>query len=305
MIEPIFTLKVTKQEDTYGVYEYEPLNASFGHSIGNALRRTMLSAIPGSAITYVKFEQANHLFSTIDGVKESVLDIVLNLKKIRFNQVGDEPVTMKLSAKEGQVTAKDFQGEATIINTDLYLAHVTDKKAKLDIEVIVENGYGYQSSEERESKTGYIAIDSFFSPVNRVNFSVEEARVGRKSNYDRLILEVWTDGSILPIEAIQQASEILTTHFQGFQKGTDFESETVIEQPKTTNINQDNKVYETIIDELNLPSRVINALLREGIETVGGLLERGKEDLTNLKGVGKKSIELIEEELKKMEVELE
>ncbi|MCA9372048.1 DNA-directed RNA polymerase subunit alpha [Candidatus Woesebacteria bacterium] len=304
MIEPIFSLKVEQQDQTHGVFVYEPLNASFGNSIGNALRRTLLSSLPGAAITYVKFTKANHLFATIPGVKESVLDIVLNLKKVRFVGVGEEPVMMKLNVKEGEVTAAALEGEAEVVNKDQYIAYVTDKKASLELEVVVENGYGYQSSNECDPMTGYIAVDASFSPVKRVNFKVEEARVGRKSNYDRLVMEVWTDGSIEPLEAVKEASLILAKHFEGFHAGTTFESETAIEKPITTNITADNKINETIIDELNLPSRVINALLREGIETVGGLLERGKEDLTNLKGVGKKSIELIEEELKKMDVEL-
>lgn len=305
MIEPMFTISVEEQTNTYGKFVYEPLHASFGNSIGNAMRRTLLSSLPGAAISYIKFQKAPHFFTTIPGVKESVLDIVLNLKQVRFKATGEGPFTFTLSVKGAQkVYAKDIQSEVEVINGDLYLGQITDDKASLDFDGTIEVGYGYQAADDKETKAGYTTVDSAFSPVIKVNFKVEEARVGRTSNFDRLILEVWTDGTVTPADAVKEASMILTRHFQGINEGKSKQIEETATPVggETDTVNP--KVYETIIDELNLPSRVINALLRENIETVADLVERGKEELTNLKGVGKKSIDLIVEELKKMDVEL-
>lgn len=305
MLEPMFSISLEEQTNTYGKFVYEPLHASFGNSIGNAMRRTLLSSLPGAAIGYVKFQKAPHFFTTIPGVKESVLDIVLNLKQVRFKVNGEGPFSFNLAVKGAQkVYAKDIQGEVEIVNGDLYLGQITDDKASLEFDGIVEVGYGYQSADDKEAKTGYTAVDSAFSPVIKVNFKVEEARVGRTSNFDRLIMEVWTDGTVNPADAVKEASMILTKHFQGIHEGKSKQIEDTSEAMNTDADAVNPKVYETIIDELNLPSRVINALLRENIETVADLVERGKEELTNLKGVGKKSIDLIVEELKKMDVEL-
>jgi DNA-directed RNA polymerase subunit alpha len=301
----MFHVTIEEQSDTYTKFVYEPLNTSFGNSIGNALRRTLLSSLQGAVMSYVKFEKAPHLFTTIPGIKESVLDFVLNLKQVRFKANGEGPFNVNISLKGAQkVYAKDIQGEAEVVNGDLYLGEITDAKSSLDMEGIVEVGYGYRPSEEKETKTGYVALDSAFSPVQKVNFKVEEARVGRKSNYDRLILEVWTDGSVSPEEALKESAMILSKHFLGISEGRNEALELAGEAETIALEKKNPKAYETIIDELNLPSRVINALLRENIETVADLVERGKEDLTNLKGVGKKSIDLIVDELKKMEVEL-
>ncbi len=305
MLEPQFSLTVQEESNTYAKFVYEPLDASFGHSIGNALRRTLLSSLPGAVMGYVTFKKAPHFFTTIPGVKESVLDIVLNLKQIRFKANGEGPFHVNLSVKGAKkVYAKDITGEVEAVNGDLYIAEVTDDKASLDFDAIVEVGYGYQPSEEKDAQSGYVAIDSSFSPVTKVNYKVEEARVGRKTNYDRLILEVWTDGSISPQQALEESALTLTKHFQSIHDGKSLVDSQSNEEAGAQQEAKNPKAYETIIDELNLPSRVINALLRENIETVADLVERGKEDLTNLKGVGKKSIDLIVDELEKMDVEL-
>lgn len=307
MLEPTFNTKISEASQTYAEFVFEPLHASFGNSMGNALRRTLLSSLPGAAISYVKFTDAPHFFTTIPGVKESVLDIVLNLKQVRFATAGEGPFKVTLSVKGARkVYAKDIEGEAKAVNGDLYLGEITDDKASLEMEAIVEVGYGFVPSEEKEKKeAGLIAVDSAFSPVERVNFKVEEARVGRKSNFDRLILQVWTDGSINPEDAVKDASAVLARQFSYIFSNKETGEETKKELAGESKIEQvDNKMYETIIDELNLPSRVINALLRENIETVADLVKRGKEELTGLKGVGRKSIDLIEEELNKMGVEI-
>lgn len=304
MLEPIFKTSVIDESDSFAQIIIEPLHASFGQSLGNALRRTLLSSLSGSVISYVRFEQANHLFTTVDGVKESLLDIVLNLKQVRFYAGSDEQLKVNLSKSgSGIIYAKDIVGEAKVVNENHYIAELTTNNAKLDFTAIVETGIGYVSSEEKEDQTGYIQIDSSFSPVRLVNFKVEEARVGRKSNFEKLILEITTDASIKPSKALEQAQEILIAHFKQMFSTSESAGKLSGTGNEETN-SQGNKKYEMIIDELNLPSRVINALLRENIETVGDLVERGKDNLVGLKGVGRKSIDLVEDELEKMGVEI-
>lgn len=308
MLEPQFITQRIDEDESHGTFILEPLPLSFAQSLGLALRRTLLSSLKGAAITSVKVEAAPHLFSTIKGVKESVLEIVLNLKKLRFTIVeGDGPFRLSLSAKGiGKVKGADIKGDLKVVNDDLYIAELTHDKAKLDIELIVEVGVGFSPAEDREKKEfGFTPIDAYFSPIRKVNFKVEEARVGRKSNQERLILEVWSDGSIPPSEALKKSAQLLAEYFGHMLSGKDEpkQKQEMLDGEKQKEV-IDQKLYEIIIDELNLPSRVINALLRENIETVADLVKVGKERLTSMKGVGKKSIELIEEELNKMGIEL-
>lgn len=308
MLNPNFFTQKT-EEGNYGKFVFEPLALSFGQSLGHSLRRTILSSLKGAAITQVKIEGAPHLFSTISGVKESVLEIVLNLKQLKFKVKDNDTGTFKISLDvkgAKKIYGKDIEGEVETVSKDLYLGEITDDKGKLSIEAIVEIGYGYSPVEEREEKEyGFIPVDAFFSPVKKVNIKIEETRVGRKANFEKLTLEVWTDGSISPSDAVKQAASILTEYFGYILSGKDTPSakkEKTPEEAKREEI--DKKLFEIIIDELNLPSRVINALLREKIETVADLIKVGKERLIEMKGVGKKSIQLIEEELKKMGVEI-
>lgn len=307
MIEPIFYTKVEEQSDTFARFIFTPLHPSFGHSMGNAFRRTLLASLKGAAIGQVRVEGVPHLFSTIKGVKESVLDLVLNLKQLRFDTDRENTHTIKLVAKgQKKLYGKDIEGEVAVINKDLYIGELTDDKSKIEIEAVVETGYGYVSAEEKtNTQSGFIAIDSSFSPVKQVNFKVEDERVGRKSNYDRLILEVTTDGSISPKDAVAEAAKIIATTFEHVFSGKDVpveRSQQAADQAKQDEAKS--KLEDIIIDELNLPSRVINALLRENIETVADLLKRGRDELAGLKGVGRKSIDLIDEEFKKMGIEL-
>ena len=306
MFSPIFfTQKI--EEGNFGKFVIEPLPQGFGQSMGHALRRTLLSSLKGVAVTNIKFDGAPHLFSTIPGVKESVLEIMLHLKQLKFDVKEGGPYKVSFEGKGSKkVLAKDMEGEVKPINGDLYIAEMTDDKAKLSFEAIVEVGVGYSTVEDREEKkTGFIPVDAFFSPIKKVNVRVEEARVGRKGNSDRLVIEVETDGSIKPIDAIKKAAELLAEYFNYLLSGKDApELKKQISAADEKKEAIDKKLFEIIIDELNLPSRVINALLREKIETVADLVKTGKDKLTGMKGVGKKSIELIEEELKKMEIEL-
>lgn len=307
MLNPNFFTQKEELSSTEAKFMIDPLPLSFGHSIGNALRRTLLSSLKGAAITQVRVEDAPHLFSTLVGVKESILELVLNLKRLRFKYEGEGPFKIKLNAKgKKKIFGKDIKGEVEIVNKDLYLGEITDTKGKLEIEAIVEVGIGYlQAKEQKKREYGFIPIDSFFSPVKKVNFKVEESRLGGKTDFDRLILDLSTDGSIKPEKALREATILLSTFFNHLLSGNDnppakIEKSMEEKQQEARN----NKFSEIIIDELNLPSRIINALLREKIETVVDLINAGKERLSVMKGVGKKSIELIEDELKKMEIEL-
>lgn len=307
MITANFYTKKIETTPDHGKFVLEPLPLSFGNSMGNALRRTLLSSLEGSAITQVKIGNSAHLFSTIPGVKDSVLDIVLNLKQLRFKTPREGSFKVELDSKgQKKIYGKDIKGEADVVNGDLYLTEITDSKTKLEIQAIVEQGIGSLAAEEQEKKeSGFIRVDAYFSPIKRVNFKVEEARVGRKSNFDRLIIEIWTDGSVSPEEALKKASSILADHFNHMLSGKDMPEIKKQEEEKGQETKQiDQKLKEIIIDELNLPSRVINALLRENIETVSDLIKVGKDTLIKVKGLGKKSFLLIEEELKKMGIEL-
>ncbi|MCS6956713.1 MAG: DNA-directed RNA polymerase subunit alpha [Patescibacteria group bacterium] len=307
MLKPnFFTQKI--EENNYGKFIIEPLPLSFANSLGNALRRTLLSSLRGAAVTQVKIEGVSHIFSTIKGVKESVLEIIMNIKQLKFKtSENQEKFKIYLNAKGSKkIYAKNFEGELKPINEELYICEITDDKTSLLIEAIVEVGYGYITADEREDKeTGFIAVDAFFSPIRKVNTKIEEARVGRKANFERLIIEIWTDGSIDPSDALRQSSRLLSEYFSYLLSKKDTplsESDKNKEQINKENI--DKKLYEIIIDELNLPSRVINALLKEKIETVADLVKVGREKLIKMKGVGKKSIELIDEELKKMNIQI-
>lgn len=306
MITPNFFTKSSELTASYGKFIMEPLPYSFGASVGNALRRTLLSSLKGAAVTQVKIKHAPHLFTTLPGVKESVLDIVLNLKQLRFEVPTEGQVRATLSGRGAKkLTGKDITSSAKITNGDLYLAEITDSKGSLDIEMIIETGVGQLSAEEQTQEPGFIAINAYFSPVVKVNFKVEEARVGRKTTFDRLILEVSTDGSLSPEEAVRQASAILASHFNHILSGQDQEAPKVEEEDVAKRREVDQKLQEIIIDELNLPSRVINALLRENIETVADLIVAGREKLIGVKGLGKKSFVLIEDELKKLGITLD
>ncbi len=308
----MFQTKVIEQSESYGKFVLEPMHQSFANSVGNALRRTLLSSIQGSSIGYVRVTGATHLFSTLTGVKESVLDIVLNLKQVAFTVDSEGPARISLKVTgPGKVYAEAIEGEAKVVSTQQYIAEITDEGTTLELEAIVETGYGFVSAEEKEEEqSGFITVDSSFSPIERVNFSVEEARVGRKSNFERLIFEVWTNGSISPEDAIRDSMKTVAAYVSHI-----FASSEAVQSPSSVAPSAemgaqlsdgpaDTKYYDTIIDELNLPSRVINALLRENIETVGDLVARGKENLVGLKGVGRKSIDLLEDELKKMNISL-
>lgn len=309
MIQPNFSIVSKKIQDNLYEIILSPLPQGFGHTLGSVLRRTLLSSNSGVAASYVRIKGARHPFSTIDGIKESVLQILLNIKSVRFSAVGEGPWEVHIKEKGvRKITASAFDnGAVKPVNKTEHIAEVTDPKAVFEVDIILEKGVGYISAEEKEKKEeGYMAIDSLFSPVLHVQYKVEQTRVGRSSNYDKLILIITTDGTVDPDSVLRSSANTLKTFFSYIADGKD--KEKALENTrdiKPVKQEVDARVYQTIIDELDLPTRVINALLREKIETVEDLIKRDKEELIKLKGVGKKSLDLIKNELDKLGVEFE
>ncbi len=287
-----------------GVFEIEGLHPNYGITIGNTLRRVLLSSIEGAAVTAIKIKGAAHEFSEIDGVLESVLDIVLNIKMLRAKIFTDEPQTLTLSAKgEKEIFASSFDKNPNveIQNKDLHIATLTDKKAELEIELTIEKGTGYRTLEEaKNDKTpiGTILVDSAFSPVTRVKIDSEDMRLKGRVDYNRLIVEIETDGSITPKDAFEEATNILAQHFawisdelSGKDKTKDTETGIV-----GSAIEFD---AETKIEDLPLPKRVINCLVENNVKTLGKLLKQKETDVESFNGLGDKSFGELKEFLEK------
>ena len=290
-------IEVFTQDDdsTYGKFTLEPLERGFGTTLGNSMRRVLLSSLPGYAIKSVKIDGVLHEFSTIPGVKEDVTEIVLNLKSVIIKINGDGPKTVYIDASgEGEVTAGDIKGdsEIEIFNPELHIATL-DKDAKLTMEMTVDNGRGYVSSErnkqELEPPIGVIAIDSIYSPVNKVNFTVENTRVGQRIDYDKLTLEVWTNGTISAKEAVSLAAKILNDHLKLFIDLSENEYMTDVLVEKDDDSRE--KALEMTIEELDLSVRSFNCLKRAGINTVEDLTTKSEDDMMKVRNLGKKSLD--------------
>ncbi len=297
MVDPNFNIKTDTQEKGYGRFIIEPLEHGYGQTLGNSLRRVLLTSLKGTAVTKVKIDGVKHQFSTLSGLKEDILQLILNIKKIRFELHSDKAVSVKLNVKGiRKVTAGDLEGEnVEIVNKDLYLGELTNSKAKLSMELTVESGYGFVTTEEFEGKKelGVIIIDALFSPIVRVNYKVEATRVGRMTNLDKLILEIWTDGSLDPFDAIKEAARTLVSYFMQ------------IIEPKAKNVDSvavtpaiSEEILKMTLEELDLPTRIVNALHNGGIDTVGQLLGTSKKELYKIKNLGTKSINSIDEVLR-------
>lgn len=279
-----------------GAIVVEPLPQGYGVTLGNSLRRILLSSLPGGAITQVKIAGVSHEYSTIKGVKEDVVEILLNLKKIRLQIDGDKPVKLSIEAKGVKdITAADIKLPAgvKITNPDQYIASVSDAKAKLEVDLTGEKGVGYVPIEDRRSLgIGTIPLSATFTPVIKVNYKVEATRVGQITNFDKLTIYVTTDGTISPAEAVKEAAKILTSYFN-----------VLVEQKKTVKKEKETapkpKIDQSaLIEELELSTRITNSLKNAGVNTVGQLIETPKEELVKLKNMGAKSISDIEERLK-------
>src|SRR3989344_984365 len=265
---PQFTIQSDYLGDNSVRFILEPLPQGFGHTLGNSLRRVLYSSIPGAAITSVSVTGITHQFTTLPGVKEDLVEIVLALKQVRLRYAKDTPVTISLSAKgHTEVTAGDFElpSDVTVANPDLVIAHLTDKSAKLEIVATVESGLGFSPVEERQRSTvGLIPLDATFTPISRVNFSVEATRVGRVTNFDKLVLDVTTDGTITPQSALDSAAGTLVGYFSSIVNPQTPASNPAMAGPASAG----STGVTLSIEEVDLPPPIANALQKAGIETV-------------------------------------
>ncbi len=306
MVEPIFKIKEEKATQDYGEFVIEPLEPGYGHTLGNALRRVLLVSIPGAAVTSVKISGAKHKFSTIPGLKENLVDFLLNIKGLNLRLLDSKAQsTVKLSVKgEKEITAKDLElpEDVEVVNKDHYLGFLSDKKAKLDVEFTVEKGMGYSLSEERKIGTlGVIPTDAIFTPIRRVNYEVSATRVGRQTNLDKLAMQIWTNGVVSPREALDEAARILAAYFyQVFEPKA-----SPVAESAASHSGISEAVMRMTIDELDLPTRIYNSLRNGGIETIGQLLDTPRKELVSMRNMGGKSIGVIEEKLKEKGINLQ
>lgn len=305
--------RAVSEEGNKGVYEIDNLYPGYGHTLGNSLRRIILSSLPGAALTTVKIDGASHEFSTLEGIKEDVILMILNLKRVRFNLTTDEPQTVTLSVKGAkQVTAKDISvsGQVEVLNPDQYIAEITDKNTTLTIEMTIEKGLGFVPREIRAKEKmdiGVIALDAIFSPIRRVAYEVENMRVGDNTNHNRLRMIIETDGTLSPRQALLDSISTMVAQLQaisGVETRTIEESapEAAHESRDTDEDDEKKKdelsdVLKTRIDTLDLSTRTLNSLTDAGIRTVGGVARKKKEDLLEIEGIGEKGIQEIKRAL--------
>ncbi len=286
-------IEVDAISQTYGRFVIGPLESGFGITLGNALRRVLLSSLPGAAVTSIRLSDIAHEFSVIPGVREDVMQFILQVKQLRLKMESQEPMCMSLQVRsEGTITAGDIQAppEIEILNPDLYLFTVDASDEHLDIEFTVEQGRGYLMDVRRgRMLIGELPVDAIFSPIRRVAFDVARARVGQMTNYDRLTLEIWSDGRIAPLDALKEAARILVTHLR-LIVGLTLEEEV---EPIEEEASLPGEVYEIPIEQLDLSVRVFNSLRRTGITSVGEVLEilaQGEETLLTIRNFGEKSL---------------
>lgn len=304
-IIPHFKFEVVEKTANYGKFQLTPLEGGFGHTIGHALRRVLLTSLSGASVVEVKINKAKHQFDTLSGVKEDVAELILNLKTIRPILIGEtKEAIIKLSKTgPGKVTAKDFDpsAEVEIANPDLHLAELADKKTKLEISAVIKQGTGYElASQHTTTELGVIAVDAIYSPVERINYTVQDTRVGSNINYDKLIFEIWTDGSRDPEDSILEAAEILRRYFVQIIDPQDVASNT---EPTSTN-QEHNENLQLTVEELDLPTRVANALRNGGYQTVGDLSQASLADIAKVKNLGSKSVTTIQKKLEDKGVQL-
>lgn len=307
MLHPIHLPEMHLLEggETQGSFAIEPLYPGYGMTLGNSLRRVLLSSLPGAAITAVKIDGVAHEFSTIPGVREDVVEIILNLKLVRLRIHDEESVTLLLQKTgEGEIKAGDIKtpSNVEILNPELVLAHLTGAKTKLSLEIRAELGRGYVPVEKRESEkleVGMIAIDALFTPVTKVRYTVENTRVGQMTDLDRLVIEVGTDGTIGPEEALKQASAILIDHFQVFSGEGGAQP-----KPERDRERQSEDAANIMIEELNLSPRTTNALLNNDLRSVEDIVRLTDSELRSLKGFGNKAYEEVREKLDELGLQM-
>jgi DNA-directed RNA polymerase subunit alpha len=296
--------RIVSEEEFSGTYEIDGLYPGYGHTLGNSLRRIILSSLPGAAITSVKIDGVEHEFSSIKGVKEDVIALILNLKKVRIKILSDEPQVLELKVKGiKDVKAGDIKvpGQVEILNPELHLASLSDKETELNIEIRVEKGLGYVPKDvlqKERTEIGHIALDAIFSPIRRVNYEVENMRVGDRTDFNKLKIFIETDGTLTPREALEESITIMITQLKaivGFK-----EPEVVVEEVKEVEVESresDAEFLKTRIETLDLSARTINALTTGNIRTVGGLARKKEKDLSDVEGLGAKGIQEIKKVL--------
>lgn len=300
----IETVKL-KPDGKYGMFTLEPLECGFGNTLGNSLRRVLLSSLPGVAVTSVKIDGVQHEFSTIPGVKEDVTEIILNIKGLIAKMYGESPKTVYISAEdECEILAGDIKtdSEIEILEPGMHIATL-NAGAKLSMELTFDRGRGYVSAEKNKSRMtqnsiGVIAVDSIYTPVLKVNYSVENTRVGQRTDYDKLIIEVWTDGTISAKEAVSYAAKVLCEHLQLFVDLSDEASqpELMVEKDDKSK----DKILEKTIEDLELSVRSFNCLKRANINTVEDLISKSPEEMMKVRNLGKKSFDEVNAKLKEL-----
>jgi len=308
MIEkPKIEIAEISEDGTYGKFVVEPLERGYGTTLGNSLRRVLLSSLPGAAVTSVQIDGVLHEFSTIPGVLEDVTEIILNLKGLSLKIHSDEEKMLEIDAEgEGVVTAGDIRADSDveILNPDLHIATLAPD-GRLHMRIYANRGRGYVPAERNKKEEriiGVIPVDSIYTPITRVNYSVENTRVGQVTNYDKLTLEVWTDGSVRPDEAVSLGAKILTEHLNLFVSLTEEAKETEIMVEKEED--KRDKILEMTIEELDLSVRSYNCLKRAGINTVQELISKTEEDMMKVRNLGRKSLEEVQEKLAELNLSL-
>ncbi len=299
--------RVVTEEGTEGVYEIDGLYPGYGHTLGNSLRRIILSSLPGAAITAVKIEGVEHEFSTMSGVKEDMVTVLLNLKKLRFEVISGEAQTISLSIKgPKKVSGADLTlpGQVRLLNPNSYICELTDKNASLEAEFRVERGLGYvprEALKKERVEIGEISVDAIFSPIRRVNYEVENMRVGDRTDFNRLRISIETDGTLAPRAALEQAVEIMLTQLRaivGFREEELPMAQNVPAEAQASAAAENTaEAMKTRIEDLDLSSRTVSALEKANIRTVGGLARKKEEDLVDIEGLGPKSIQEIKRAL--------
>jgi len=290
--EPIFQITEEEKKTNYGKFILSPLEAGYGNTLGNSLRRVLLSSLSGTAIARVKIAGVKHQFSSLKGMREDIIEFLLNLKKVRIFYSDEKSIKASLEVKgPGEVKAKDIKIDppGKIANPEIVLAYL-NKDSSLNVKMDIETGVGYSSSEDRKTgEVGVIPMDAVFTPVVRVNYKVEETRVGRLTNYDRLVLEIWTDGTIEPKQALLKASNILVSYF--IQIVSPKKIEKAVDEEKKDELGLVGKLS---VEEINLPTRVANALIKAGYDTVEDLVKAERSKLVKVRNLGEKSVKIIE-----------
>ena len=305
--KPKIEIAEISEDNRYGKFICEPLERGYGTTFGNSLRRMLLSSLEGAAITSIRIDGVLHEFSTIPGVRDDVTNIVLNLKELCLKMAGNEPRIIRIDVEgEKEVTAADIicDADIEILNPDLHIATVNED-GKLKIEMTVERGRGYVPADKNkkpDDTIGVIPIDSIFSPVKRVNYTVQDTRVGNVTDYDRLILEVWTDGSLRPEEAVSKAAGILVMHLKLFQNMDGLPEEEEEEEATFPEEEEDDssKVLDMTIEDLGLSVRSFNCLKRANINTVADLAEKTEDDMMKVRNLGRKSLEEVKKKLEEL-----